>query len=170
MFARLARWLSGRRDAAVSPAAPSPQPVAEEPTRPPKPRLVHVAPETPRKRRRRREPGQLPPDVHARRLLHWCQTEGGATGDILAADLLEIYHEQCSYDLLEPLHWQAVAVELRRLLGGRKTYRWMGEPNRSPRLRYYHIPELPPGADARFLEFHEWMQRDSAPVRLRRAA
>src|SRR5690606_3414505 len=116
MFARLARWLSGRRDAAVSPAAPSPQPVAEEPPRLPQPRLVHVAPETPRKRRRRREPGQLPPDVHARRLLHWCQTEGGATGDILAADLLEIYHEQCSYDLLEPLHWQAVAVELRRLL------------------------------------------------------
>jgi len=132
---------------------------------------VPVAAATPRRRRRRSEPGALSPAMHARRLLHWCQTEGGQTGEILAADLVEIYHNQCAYDLLEPLPWQPVAIELRRLLNDDKPYRWVVRDGERHRLRVYRIPPLSRG-DFTFLEFHDWLARETAPepVRLRRAA
>ena len=132
---------------------------------------VPVAAATPRRRRRRAEPGALSPAMHARRLLHWCQTEGGQTGEILAADLVEIYHNQCAYDLLEPLPWQPVAIELRRLLNDDKPYRWVVRDGERHRLRVYRIPPLSRG-DFTFLEFHDWLARETAPepVRLRRAA
>lgn len=131
---------------------------------------VPVAAATPRRRRRRAEPGALSPAMHARRLLHWCQTDGGVTGAILARDLADSYHHMCAWDGLEPYAWQTVAAALRPLTGGRKTYQWVD--GGSHRLRVYHIPSLPPGSDTTFLALTDWLARETAPepVRLRRAA
>lgn len=129
-----------------------------------------VSTPTPRRRRRRSEPGELSATMHAKRLLHWCQTDGGVTGAILARDLADSYRQMCAWDCLEPYAWQTLAKALKPLTGGQKTYRWMGPPNRSPRLRYYHIPPLPPGSDTTFLELGAWLARETVPVRLRRAA
>lgn len=173
---RVRRWW--RRQPAPAPCpAPAltvvaaPTPVRPEPVARTAPPAVVPMPVTPRARAPRWEPRRLPPALAARRLLHWCQTEGGATGSFLAADLLEIYHEQCAYDGLEPLSWQTVATALRPLTGG-KTYRWVVRDDGRHRLRIYHVPPLPKGRDARFLELEPWLAREAAPApaRLRRAA
>lgn len=171
MLATIARWLGRATPAAAPEVSPATVATPEPPVRR-EPHLVRVIAATPPRRRRRREPADLPASLQARRLLHWCQTEGGATGDILASELIEIHQHQCAYDLIEPLHWQAVATELKRLIGGGKTYRWVERPDGRHRLRFYRIPPLPRGSDSTFLELADWLARETAPepVRLRRAA
>lgn len=168
MLSRIAQWLRRRAAPPGEPSSPTPPAASEPPVA--DVAVVPVVQATPRRRRRRREPGALPPELHAQRLLHWCQTSGD-TGEILAADLAEIYLHQCAWDLVEPLPWQAVAVELRRLLGGRKDYRWVERDGTRHRLRVYRIPP-PPRGDSTFLELGAWLAREMAqePVQLRRAA
>lgn len=73
---------------------------------------------------------------HAAALLSWLQAPGGLTGEIAADEILEIYRDMCCQAGLAVRPWQPVAVELRKALGGEKTYAWRGRN----RVRVYRVP------------------------------
>lgn len=73
---------------------------------------------------------------HAAALLAWLQAPGGLTGEIAAHEILEIYKDMCCQAGLAIRPWQPVAVELRKALGGDKTYAWRGRN----RVRVYRVP------------------------------
>ena len=76
------------------------------------------------------------PAQHAAAILDFLQAPGGRTGAITAKELREIHAEVCFVLELEPIGWTAVGRELRKLIGGGRTYhRINGE-----QVRVYRIP------------------------------
>jgi hypothetical protein len=79
-------------------------------------------------------------DAHAGRFLELLQ-EGGITGDILFEDIFELYHELLPTIGWAPRPWNPVARELKKLLGGKKTYVWLeSDDGAAHRLRVYRLP------------------------------
>lgn len=98
--------------------------------------------------RRRRLPGPYPdgqtPNAHAARFLDLLQ-ERDITGDILFEDIFRLYHELLATIGWTPRPWSPVAREIRKLLGGKKTYAWFEDAEGgSHRLRVYRIPRFLP--------------------------
>jgi hypothetical protein len=94
--------------------------------------------------RRRRLPGPYPdgqtPDARAGRFLELLQ-ESGITGDILFEDIFALYHKLLPTIGWAPRPWNPVARELKKLLGGKKTYVWFeGDDGAAHRLRVYRLP------------------------------
>jgi hypothetical protein len=77
-----------------------------------------------------------PAAEHATALLVWLQGPGGRTGTVLARDLKGMHADLCVERDWEPLKWDSVGRELRRLIGGRKEYIPVGKQ----RLCAYRIP------------------------------
>ena len=87
-------------------------------------------------RDRETPPAPIPtPRDHAARLLHWVRTSGYAGKVIPAMDLEKIYPVMCEEVDWQAYRWQPVAVELRKLTGNRKLYRWIN----GDRRRVYYI-------------------------------
>ena len=77
-----------------------------------------------------------PPAEHAALLLKSLQGPDGKTGWIAAQELRDI-HQELMIDLQwEPIAWDAVGRELRKLLGQRKAYVW----RHGKKVRAYLIP------------------------------
>lgn len=103
-----------------------------------------------RSARRRRLPGPYPdgqtPDAHAGRFLELLQ-ERGITGDIIFEDIFGLYHKLLATIGWTPRPWAPVGRELRKLLGGKKTYAWFKDADGgSHRLRVYRVPRDLAGA------------------------
>lgn len=94
-----------------------------------------------------------PVAVHARALLDWCRDDGVAAV-IRAPELMEIYLEMCIWHGWADQKWNPVAAEVRRLLGGKKTYAWLrGEDGELHRLRVFKLSgRVEPRASA--IEMH----------------
>jgi hypothetical protein len=87
-------------------------------------------------RDRETPPAPIPtPRDHAAKLLHWVRTSGYAGKVIPAMDLEKIYPVMCEEVDWQAYRWQPVAVELRKLTGNRKLYRWIN----GDRRRVYYI-------------------------------
>ncbi len=98
------------------------------------------SPPTPRRRKRRKSsvpveriwlrgvetppPARPSPHDHATQLLRWVRKSYGGKM-VLAMDLEKIYPVMCAELDWQPHKWQPVAVELRKLTGKRKVYRWV---------------------------------------------
>lgn len=86
----------------------------------------------------------LSPDQHAEVLLSWLRAKG-FHGTIRSPNLQRFYEEMARRKKLRPRAWNPVAHRLTKLLGGKKTYRWLrmsdGEYHR---LRVYEIPKASP--------------------------
>ena len=79
-------------------------------------------------------------EQHARELLRYLQLDDVVSCrgcDVLARDLKRMYPAVCRSLGWKPRAWNAVAVELRKLTGGRKDYAWV----EGRRLRVYRIPK-----------------------------
>lgn len=83
-----------------------------------------------------REGAWLTAAEHARALLDWLQSPGGLTGEISAKDLIDIYENMIMEFRWQPRSWVSVAAELRKTLGGRKTY----ATRHGERVRVYRVP------------------------------
>lgn len=148
MLAAFARRLFGR----AAGQTPSPEPIRAATLPPASEAMSPVPAATPptrlttRRRRRPVEPVVIPAKLLARRLLVWCQTKEPL--ELLHEELLEVYEVMCHLDGLVPLPWRDVGAELRRLLGGRKTYAWVIRAGRRQRLRVYRIPPATGAAPA----------------------
>lgn len=87
----------------------------------------------------RRSRGELqwhPPGEHAARLLEWVQGADGKTGWITAKELEMMYSEMLIDAQWEPMAWDAVGRELRKLLRQPKSYAWRN----GKKVRTYAIP------------------------------
>ncbi len=98
------------------------------------------SPPSPRRRKRRKSnvpveriwlrgvetppPARPAPHDHAAQLLRWVR-KSYAGKMVLAMDLEKIYPVMCAELDWQPHKWQPVAVELRKLTGKRKVYRWV---------------------------------------------
>jgi hypothetical protein len=69
-------------------------------------------------------PARPTPHDHAARLLRWVRGSYGGKM-VLAIDLAKIYPVMCAELDWQSHKWQPVAVELRKLTGKRKVYRWV---------------------------------------------
>ncbi len=69
-------------------------------------------------------PSRPTPRAHAAQLLRWVRKSYGGKM-VLAMDLARIYPVMCAELDWQPHKWQPVAVELRKLTGKRKVYRWV---------------------------------------------
>lgn len=124
-------------------AARTPEPApGREPARP-----VLVAQEcrgraTPRRSRRAVEPVALPAAELAHRLLQSCRLAYSVGEEVLQEDIEVIYECMCALEGLEQLPWRDVGAELRKLTGGRKTYKWVQRNGRRHRLRVYRMPPV----------------------------
>lgn len=89
----------------------------------------------------------LPPAVHAVRLLQWLREPGGRLGEILASELREIHVEMCLELGWRARPWNPIARELaKRLSDGRKTWVWLTDSKGHRwRRRVYRIDS---GADS----------------------
>ena len=74
----------------------------------------------------------VPPQEHAVAILEFLQGPGGRTGSIPYCELKNLHLEICWERDWEPVGWNAVGRELRRLLKDEKTY--------DKRRRVYPIP------------------------------
>lgn len=75
-------------------------------------------------------------EEHARALHEWLLSPGGRTGEVPASDLEAIYAEMCGEFIWHVRPWSPVASELRKILGGEKSYAWRD----GKRVRVYRIP------------------------------
>jgi len=80
--------------------------------------------------------GWYPPERHAQALLEWLQSPGGLTGELAAGEVELIYTDMCTEMRWALRPWSPVARELRKLLGGEKSYAWRD----GHRVRVYRIP------------------------------
>jgi hypothetical protein len=78
-----------------------------------------------------------PPEEHAAAILETLQGPDGRIGTISAKEMEEIHREVCDEYGIEHIGWIAVGRELRRLLGGAKTY---GPDANGKSVRVYRIP------------------------------
>jgi hypothetical protein len=127
------RYGAGGDDRALTPLSKVVKPSAPTPDIPSRPSV-----------RRRRLPGPYPddqtPEAHAGRFLELLQGRG-ITGDILFEDIFGLYHKLLPTLGWEPRPWNPVARELKKLLGGKKTYVWVeSEGGVAHRLRVYRLP------------------------------
>jgi hypothetical protein len=76
----------------------------------------------------------VPPQEHAVAILEFLQGPGGRTGSIPYGELKNLHLEICWERDWEPVGWNGVGRELRRLLKDEKTY--------DKRRRVYHIPPV----------------------------
>lgn len=76
------------------------------------------------------------PERHAQALLEWLQSPGGLTGELAAGEVELIYADMCTEMRWALRPWSPVARELRKLLGGEKSYAWRD----GHRVRVYRIP------------------------------
>ncbi len=82
----------------------------------------------------------LGPEAHAARLISWLVNERCVTRGLLFNELLELYHEMTGSLGWCPLPWHPVGRELRKLLGGKKSYVWVTDDGGvDRRLRVYHL-------------------------------
>lgn len=78
-----------------------------------------------------------PPAEHAVAILEFLQGPGGRTGTFSVKEMKQVHGDVCDEWDIEQIGWTAVGRELRKLLGGDKTY----APDASGKsVRVYRIP------------------------------
>jgi len=78
-----------------------------------------------------------PPTEHAAAILEALQGPEGRTGTVPYGYLREIHADVCIERNIEPCAWNPVGKELRKLIGGKKTYDYDAN---GKRIRVYRIP------------------------------
>lgn len=84
-------------------------------------------------RRHQPEPTWVPVAEHAAALVEWLRDAGLV--EVAAKDAADMYGEMCVDKFWAIRPWNSVAVELRKLSGGEKSYAWRGKD----RVRVYRI-------------------------------
>lgn len=89
-----------------------------------------------------------PPEEHAAAILEALQGPDGQTGTVPYRHLREIHADVCIERNIEPCAWNPVGKELRKLIGGEKTY---GYDANGKRIRVYRIPPRDPRSNLRVI-------------------
>ena len=85
---------------------------------------------------------ERPADVHAARFLHWLIRERGIKRGLLFDELLPLYSEMIASLGWSERPWNPVGAEIRKLLGGKKSYvRITDRHGTERRLRIYYLSE-----------------------------
>lgn len=106
----------------------------------PPPRVTQRVAEVGNRVRSRQLPVEMPAARLAIAFLYWLQRDDGRVGDVLAAELMEMYFEMCGFENYRVLTWQRVAHELSMLIGEGSKVKWVN----GKQHRVWHIPKRVP--------------------------
>ncbi len=88
-----------------------------------------------------REVDSSDPEQHARRLLAWLQSDGGASGEVLAGEIQAAYSEMVAELGWSQLTWLRTGREFAKLTGPRR-YRDVIDNGKRRRLLVYLVPAV----------------------------